>query len=738
MRALMILTLAAILGLATAAQAQRVGIRTGEHDGFTRLVLTLPEAGAWRVTRTDDGYAVAIGNGRPDYDLSDVFRLIPRTRLADIRTDPVDGRLRLDIGCQCHAWAIELRRGLLVIDLRDGVAPPASPYEVNDQGKVMAALQAPGTRPWPTEVIRKPDAPSPYHDWKAEVIGRASGKRPPAASQGADPPPPTGGDGPSAAPPQTRDWREALIAELGRGATRGVVELAPVLQPPSSAGMPVTPSPQVRIGDGPLPSGTAANPDPGVMTAAGHMCIPDEELDLSAWGDPAPVAQVIGPLTRKVMGEFDRLDPAAAERAIRYMLHVGFGAEARQMLDLAGPDLPQAATLRALSYLLDGGVPPNGDHALVGMTGCDTSAALWSLLSLPPGTAPRQLRDDAVLRAFSALPLHLRRYLGPAVAGRLLSAGKAESARAVRDAILRAPGDPGAAVTLMSIGIDEAAGKPPRMQDLAQLRATPGETGLRATILSLETDIAAGRPSAPALLTTAEALLREYRGTAEAAALASSLAPAQALAGDIPRALDLAGADDVAGAAVWAVLAKWGSDGAVLTHGLRRATDLPQGTPVDTDRAMARRLLALGFPREAMAWIDPARRRNGQQETADLLLMAEAFLADRDARRAMAVLGGIDLPEAQALRSRALLALNSTTDINTIEDQATIARRTGRWDVVAALGEGAWRDSAALVPAPAGAGDGPLAQGRALREESATARARLTGLLEASRLPEQP
>jgi hypothetical protein len=740
MRIIWALVFAALL--TTAAQAQRVTIRTGEHDGFTRLVLTLPQPGDWRVTRAENGYAVAVGTGRPDYDLSDVFRLIPRTRLAAIRTDPADGRLRLDIGCRCHAWAVELRRGLLVIDLRDGPPPPTSPYELDDLGNRMAAVRdrnARSPRPAGATGIRPATADRPQvYDWRTAAIARARDSTPyPAEPRQIEGQPMTLSLEPVARP-AARDWRETLINELGRGATRGVVDLAPAPAMPKNSAGAAMPWPQVRIGDGPLPAGTADDPDPGLMTAAGDSCIPDEALDLSAWGDPGPVAQVIGPMTRNLMGEFDRLETAATERAAQYMLYLGFGAEARQLLVLAGQDLPEAGVLGALSHILDGTVPPADYPALAGMTGCDTAAALWSLLALPSGLASVRLNENAVLRAFSALPLHLRRYLGPEVADGLLSAGKTEAARAVRDAILRAPGDAGAAVMLMSLGIDQSAGASLSESNLAPLRGAPGPTGLQATILSLEADLAADRTTAPAVLTAAEALLREYRGTQDAADLSRALAAAQAAAGDLRRAFELADGRDEAEAGVWAILAKTGGDAALLEYGLRAAADLPGGLSPETDRAMARRLLTLGFPREAMAWIAPARRRSGLQDHEDRMLMAEALLADRDARKAAAVLGGIDTPAAEALRARALLLLNASTPDGPPQDQAIIARRTARWDIVAATGEGVWRNAAALIPAPMVVDGGPMAQGRALQEESATARATIAGLLEASRLREAP
>lgn len=81
--------------LAGTAGAQSIAVRSGEHEGFTRLVLTLPRSSEWRLSRTDDGYALSLAEKGMRFDLSDVFRLIPRSRLAAIWEDRQSGRCSL-------------------------------------------------------------------------------------------------------------------------------------------------------------------------------------------------------------------------------------------------------------------------------------------------------------------------------------------------------------------------------------------------------------------------------------------------------------------------------------------------------------------------------------------------------------------------------------------------------------------------------------------------------------------
>jgi hypothetical protein len=65
--------------LSTQVQAQSVRVTSGEHEGFSRLVLTMPESNDWAFGRVEDGYALTLKSGNPRYDLSDVYRRLRPT-----------------------------------------------------------------------------------------------------------------------------------------------------------------------------------------------------------------------------------------------------------------------------------------------------------------------------------------------------------------------------------------------------------------------------------------------------------------------------------------------------------------------------------------------------------------------------------------------------------------------------------------------------------------------------------
>ena len=100
---------------------------------------------------------------------------------------------------------------------------------------------------------------------------------------------------------------------------------------------------QVRIGSEVGIDPEAGNRPDHALTAEGDRCLPDARVDVGAWGADTPVAETIGARTAAVFGEFDRVDRPAAESAVKYLLHLGFGVEARTLitvLPLDGPEVP--------------------------------------------------------------------------------------------------------------------------------------------------------------------------------------------------------------------------------------------------------------------------------------------------------------------------------------------------------------------------------------------------------------
>src|SRR6056297_4239885 len=97
--------------------AQEVGIRSGEHGDFTRLVFDLPVRAEW--TLSDSSNSKVLAFDRPfQFQTEAVFDRIPRDRLTEVRqSEP--GSLRLDLACDCDVDAFWHTATMLVVDIAE-------------------------------------------------------------------------------------------------------------------------------------------------------------------------------------------------------------------------------------------------------------------------------------------------------------------------------------------------------------------------------------------------------------------------------------------------------------------------------------------------------------------------------------------------------------------------------------------------------------------------------------------
>ncbi len=719
--------------LPMASFAQPVQVSSGEHDGFTRLVLDYGSPVDWQVGRTTDGYELRLSGAAPAYDLTRVYDLIRRGRLASVWADPESGALRIGIGCACHAQPFEFRPGIVVIDLKDGAPPKGSSFELALSGDILPVLASrpnprPRARPLQTERQTLLSNRVGSYDWTTAVLGPAPEAKPMAAS------PRASGAALPDADPSLQPLREALLHQLSRGAAQGVVEMAQLMKTDVAA----PPTGPIRIRLNELP-GVRIDDDAGpptALTAQGASCIPDGRLDIGAWGTEEAVSIQMAQARAGLMGEFDAPDPAAQSTAVRFLLFIGFGAESRQMLSQFSTPQPDAAIFASLAHILDDSADPA--PAFAGMTACDTSASLWAILGNPAPLPGQAFNRIAALRSFSGLPIHLRRLLGPTLVDRLLVLDDANAAEAVRNSILRAPGEAGPDVALMQARIDLQAGDPVKAElRLEPLITTSGPATPDALLAQVATHLARRAPLEPTHVTALEGLLHERRDSRDEARFALAVTRARALAGDFESAFsDLAEVPEAA-QDVWSLLAEFGPDSALLTHAVLPDADLPS-IPTAAAATLARRLSDLGFPKQARAWLR-------QVSAPDAHLAARIELQVDDARAALRLVAGSADPAMEMLRSEALYQLSDEAAL--ADMLAKRGEEDARWRAVGRARD--WSQLSQAAPAPwqplattaVGAvlqdpvPTGELAQGQALLISSAKTRQQIDDLLSTVPVP---
>jgi hypothetical protein len=695
------------------ANAAPVTVQSGEHDGFTRLVFDYREPVDWQVGRTTDGYELRASN-RSGYDFTQVFDLIGKGRLAAIWADPQSGAVRVGIACACHAIPFEFRPGIIVVDLRDGAPPKGSSFEIALDGSAAPDLS---TRPEPRPRPR-PETAATY-DWLSVPLDDSQVEDTPMPARLPD------------LEPSLEPLREALLRQLSRGAAQGLVDMAIPKAGRGSASGNGSPSVQIRVGD--LPGVESATPDQtNPISAAGLQCPSSASLDIATWGSDSPISEQLANSATGLIGEFDKPDPEAVARAVKFRIFAGFGAEARQMLQAFPIDLPDALLWRSLSYLVDGETETGGHFA--GMAACDSPAALWALIA--DRSEASHANRKAVLIAFSALPAHLRQVLGPDLAGLFLDSGDPESARAIKDAITRAPGSASSAVTMLEAEMLLKSGDPQAAEaELKAILADPGPTTSEALIAYVEARFAQSLPVNANVVPALEAIVLELAETDTRPNAVRALALAQASSGDFPAAFATTHDLPEVSQDVWQILAIQGTDSAVLSHAVRDETDTYPALKPDITETLVTRLLDLGFSRQAANWLDTL-------SSPSPLLAARVALAKGDPRAALTWLSGASDADAAAIRASALLELGQYSEASMTfaeagqaEAASVAARLTKDWGSLPEGQPDPWK-SAAQFAVPATAPEsGPLKRGNDLVETSAATRVAVTDLLKATPRP---
>ncbi len=708
----MIRWLILFLALSGSANAETARVLSGEHGDFTRLVIELPEGADWQLGRTPDGYAFAVkADVQPGYDLALVWQRIPRTRLQALQADPTTGVLSLRLGCDCHIFPFEYRTGVVVLDIKPGPAPARSSFE--------AAFPAPSPEP----VAAITNSKTQGYNWLAEKDAHKT-------NPGVALPLPLDTGSVSLEP-----LRDQLLEEIARGAADGIVDMRLPGKPrkPIVSDYAELPWSQIRVGED--PGVIVTDPDAFVAgSLPASVCADPSLLDLPAWGSDMQPHDVLAMTREGLYGEFDAPVPDAILTSIKGLLYLGFGAEARHQADLMEP-APEDATLRlyrSMARIVDGESDPQTPFA--SMLDCDGPAALWAALAHDRLPAGRGVNRDAILQAFAALPAHLRRHLGAGLAEKFLARDDTEAARMIRDAMERAPDSDKAAVALLDAKVDLHGGNTEAAIAHAETAVALDGDQAENLVALVESHFQTLEPLAPE---TAEALLAiqgEIEGTADGPAVNRAVVLALALSGQFDAAFAQENMSEAALAELWQVAQDRAPDDAFLTKAVLPAGANPPVVRPEVKLAIAKRLLALGFPDAAQAWIGPVE----VSESPELrLIAAKAALGIGDARSTVALLDGMNDLDVEAVRAQALLQLGDLAAAGTAltaagesEAAARLGPWRGDWAKLDPALPSPWLQAASLI-APANATETPplLARSGQAVEASLASRQAIEALL---------
>lgn len=339
--------------------ARSVTVRSGEHAGFSRVVVSGVDAG-WTWQATPQGGELRAPDG-VSFDLSQVFDLIPRTRLTEATAQGPVLSLTTAPGVSIAA---ERQGDIFVIDLGG----------------------QPGTIADPPQA----EAPAPVLTPPADPAMR---------ELGAITTLPGVGQTPQAASPQAQSIEQALLFRIAQAAGEGNLTVADraTLDALRRAGL-VPPSAPTTAEAAPEEPTTLPAAQPPVVTcdaARLALTFPADAPDSIQGYEQAYLA----------MDRRDN-DPGLVDLARGY-LSLALPDEALAILSLrANADLPEARVLTAAAEALDQRASSDPALDLAALAECGPDVELWLLAR--PGNPPRRFEGYALFQSVLALPDPLR------------------------------------------------------------------------------------------------------------------------------------------------------------------------------------------------------------------------------------------------------------------------------------------------------------------------------------------
>ena len=614
-----------LIAATTGAFAQDATVRSGEHDGYTRLVVQVPPGTGWVLKQTKNGALLNVALDDVTFQTGEVFQRLTENRLATISQAEPGAALQMEFGCDCVAKAFLFRDTMIVVDIAPGTFLPPLTSDIPS-----SALS-----PAPRDVT--PAAPVQSLDTLALPLLNLN----------------------------TQGFEEQLATRLVQGADRGIVDLsiAPV-GPRTSANdqsLIVPPGLEMNINVTSVLDDLNGLLGPGIpQLEKKPPCISSAELDFEAWSDKRSFPEQVAELRSGLFGEFDIIDKDRILRLAKLYAFWGFGAEARGAIDLLGERSAETDRVSAIARILDDGQVPAPD-TFAGLQRCESDAALWAVLT------EGSLRGDANLvaieQSFARLPDHLRRHVGPRLSDFLVNAQKVEAARRVLRSVDRVETETSPGAVQAKANVAKAEGDAARTEALLTEVITASDAALEAplalTRLIEKRWVERGAVS-PQELDLAAAYTVEFRRSEIGPQMKRTHAIALSLAQEFDPSMDLLAdmAEDVESGEtlnrVMLILTERADDATFLRRVLSLPKALSQDMTTDTAIAVADRLVSLGFSRSALALAKRPQDRLRRGERARL--RARVALLDQRPHQAMLELADDPSDEAVLLRARAMEA----------------------------------------------------------------------------------
>ncbi len=540
-----------VFALAQSANAQTLRVQSGDHAGFTRLVIPIGADRSWNIVeRNSRTWDIEIDPAVDGFDTGSAFDLIQRTRLASLDGDT---NLTLLLSCDCPISSFRHQGQYLVVDISD---PPELPdpqipeAETADVARQEERTRAADALPNLASLLSGSNQlPILNTSPEAPALLEAAG----AVEVTEDRP-----------NPQLEEAAQIMAEQLARAAASGLLDAAldqpqtfadpieasePTVQEPDDIETPeaepsaIAADQEIDQGTGPdnypIRTQTALDPriqlDRPLSPAMMEESCSADAFDARDWAEATSFEQGLGELRLGLYDDRDTLVEEGVEALALYYLYYGFGAEAHHwLMQLEEP----SDDLLHIAALVDGSEEtsfPEVDSP----ADCSDGELLWRYID---GAVAVDLTSEdlaAIQRAYAQLPVHLRDLLGPRLARALHRDRHGPAARNVRDILHRGGRVPVGELRILDLdlGISVPESVNGTRDALAEMLMGNASDAIATMAQALAFDRSVGVRPPPERLTAAEALLRENGSGPETNVLWREVLLGHAALGSIDTAL---------------------------------------------------------------------------------------------------------------------------------------------------------------------------------------------------------
>ncbi len=503
---------ALILSASPLAAQQVVSVTSGEHNGFSRLVLQIDPSVDWQVD-TRRGMAVIRFPGQAlNFATGRVFDKISKDRIAGVSDVQLENgaELQIELECQCEVQSFAFNDNFIVIDVFDGpplgqatvatstqqwqpdslpfIQPPNTPSRFT--ARIMAeAPRQPQLQPDPPKlemVAAAPPEPATLAapqspDMVAEVEVASGDEAQPfeedviaemdilsgAAVSGMNETVEVEDDPEMLA--RIEAAQSQLLAQLTRAADQGLVNFVPA--PVTVAEVQPEPDPEPALPPEPAPIDPELMQQLSARTAysqntedaltdivnqfAMPQCLDDADFSMDGWGGDSGFSNQLAALRSGLLGEFDAPDAEIANSIVQLYLRYGLGAEARLSINEMGVTLDNAPIYEDMASLIEG-EPARVFGPVLQGAGCGGAHEMWYLAT---GLGDYQVLEPlSITDIFSSYPIEVRALIGPPLAQAFIRRGPVEAGHVVLEIVRRAEAGVSPAQRMAEAQVMEAEG----------------------------------------------------------------------------------------------------------------------------------------------------------------------------------------------------------------------------------------------------------------------------------------